>query len=347
MVSSIMEIANSIHRGSLMPVSWQESMKRAIRNSHQLSLALQLCADQVNWLAQPSFPVFVPLEYLIRIEKGRPTDPLLIQVAPHIAEKISPEGFSEDPVGDSRFEAAPGLIHKYHGRVLLITSGACGVHCRYCFRRHYPYQTAPKSVEQWEPSLLYIERNESITEVILSGGDPLTIVDSLLEELIERIERIPHVKRLRIHTRMPVVIPQRVTPELCSILQQSRLAKWIVLHINHAREIDEQVEDSILRLRQAGASILNQAVLLKGVNDDGPTLVELCERLVDLQITPYYLNQLDPVSGAAHFEVPMERGIALMQYVREKLPGYAVPRFVQDTTNHDITVQPTSKLHIL
>ncbi len=347
MVSSIMEIANSIHRGSLMPVSWQESMKRAIRNSHQLSLALQLCADEVNWLAQPSFPVFVPLEYLIRIEKGRPTDPLLIQVAPHVAEKISPEGFSEDPVGDSRFEAAPGLIHKYHGRVLLITSGACGVHCRYCFRRHYPYQTAPKSVEQWEPSLLYIERNESITEVILSGGDPLTIVDSLLEELIERIERIPHVKRLRIHTRMPVVIPQRVTPELCSILQQSRLAKWIVLHINHAREIDEQVEDSILRLRHAGVTVLNQAVLLKGVNDDGPTLVELCERLVDLQITPYYLNQLDPVSGAAHFEVPMERGIALMQYVREKLPGYAVPRFVQDTTNHDITAQPTSKLHIL
>lgn len=347
MASSDMLIQGSIHRGSLKPVSWQESMKRAIRNSHHLLLALELYADEVDWLVQPSFPVFVPLEYFIRIEKSQPSDPLLIQVAPHVAEKISAVGFSEDPVGDSRFEAAPGLIHKYHGRVLLITTGACGVHCRYCFRRHYPYQTAPKSMEQWEPSLSYIEQNSSITEVILSGGDPLTIVDSLLEELIERIERIPHVKRLRVHTRMPVVIPQRVTPELCNTLQQSRLAKWIVLHINHPREIDEQVEDSVVKLRQAGATILNQAVLLKGVNDDGPTLVELCERLVDLQITPYYLNQLDPVSGAAHFEVPIERGIALMQYMQEKLPGYAVPRFVQDTTNHDTETQPTSKLRIL
>ncbi|MCU0719863.1 MAG: EF-P beta-lysylation protein EpmB [Pirellula sp.] len=344
MADSIMDISDAIHQGSARQVSWQESMKRAIRGSLHLSLALQLYPDEVEWLNQPSFPVFVPLEYLSRIEKGNPKDPLLAQIAPSLAEKTSPVGFSEDPVGDSRFEAAPGLIHKYHGRVLLITSGACGIHCRYCFRRHYPYQTAPKSMQQWQSSLAYIESDITISEVILSGGDPLTIVDPLLAELVQRIEQISHVKRLRIHTRMPVVIPQRVTSELCNILQQSRLAKWVVLHINHAHEIDGHVADAVRRLRQSGATVLNQAVLLKGVNDHGPTLVDLCERLVDNQITPYYLNHLDPVKGAAHFNVPIERGLELMQYLQEMLPGYAVPRYVQDATNHDLDKAPKSKL---
>lgn len=343
MADSIMDISNARDQGSARSVSWQESMRRAIRGSHHLSLAVQLYADEVEWLSQPNFPVFVPLEYLSRIEKGNPKDPLLAQVAPVLAEKANPIGFSDDPVGDSRFEAAPGLIHKYHGRVLLITSGACGVHCRYCFRRHYPYQTAPKSIQQWQASLAYIESDITISEVILSGGDPLTIVDPLLAELVQHLERIPHVKRLRIHTRMPVVIPQRVTSELCNILQQSRLAKWVVLHINHAREIDEHVAEAVARLRQAGASVLNQAVLLKGVNDHGPTLVELCERLVNNQVTPYYLNQLDPVNGSAHFNVPVEQGLELMQYLRKMLPGYAVPQYVQDATNHDLDKAPESK----
>lgn len=322
-------------------------MKKAIRDSHQLLLALELCEVDVEWLNQPSFPVFVPLEYLSRMEKRNPSDPLLQQVAPASAEIASPVGFSADPVGDSRFEAAPGLIHKYNGRVLLITSGACGIHCRYCFRRHYPYQTAPKSLQQWETSLAYIENNTSISEVILSGGDPLTVVDSLLSELVSRIEEIPHVKRLRIHTRMPVVIPQRVTDELCSMLKESRLAKWVVLHINHAREIDDQVKASVTKLQGSGATLLNQAVLLKGVNDDAPTLIDLCEQLTDIQITPYYLNQLDLVTGAAHFQVPIEYGVELMQRLQENLPGYAVPRYVQDTANHDPTSRPTSKLRLL
>ena len=347
MADSIMDITEAIHKGSARPVSWQESMKKAIRDSHHLSIALGLYADEVKWLTLPSFPVFVPLEYLSRIEKGNPSDPLLLQVAPQYAEDTNPIGFSEDPVGDSRFEAAPGLIHKYHGRVLLITSGACGIHCRYCFRRHYPYQTAPKSMQQWETSLAYIENNSTISEVILSGGDPLTIVDSLLAELIQQIEQIPHVKRLRIHTRMPVVIPQRVTSELCDILEQTRLAKWVVLHINHAREIDKQVAEAVVRLRQSGAALLNQAVLLRGVNDDGAALVALCERLVDIHITPYYLNQLDTVTGAAHFNVPVERGIELMQYLQEKLPGYAVPRYVQDAANLDLDKAPKSKIPLL
>ena len=329
--------------GFVRPVTWQESMRRAIRGSLHLSIAVQLYADEVEWLNQPNFPVFVPLEYVSRIEKGNPKDPLLMQVAPALAEKANPIGFSDDPVGDSRFEAAPGLIHKYHGRVLLITSGACGVNCRYCFRRQYPYQTAPKSIQQWEAALAYIESDTTISEVILSGGDPLTIVDPVLAELIQHIERIPHVERLRIHTRMPVVIPQRVTSELCNILQQSRLAKWVVLHINHAHEIDEYVAEAVVRLRQTGASVLNQAVLLKGVNDHGPTLVELCERLINNQITPYYLNQLDPVNGSAHFNVPVEQGLELMEYLRKMLPGYAVPRYVQDATNHDLDRAPESK----
>ena len=347
MADSVADLTPCTGRHSIAQVSWQASMKHAIRNGDELLAALHLSRDDISITIDPDFPVFVPLEYLGRIEKGNPRDPLLVQVLPLAMEQQSLAGYSEDPVGDSRFEAAAGLIHKYHGRVLLITSGACGVHCRYCFRRHYPYQSAPKSIQQWNAAMDYISSDGSISEVILSGGDPLTIVDSLLAELIVRIEQIAHVKRLRFHTRMPVVIPGRVTHEFCEILEQSRLSPWIVLHINHAREIDQQVVHAVKLLRKSGANVLNQAVLLRGVNDDGPSLVELCERLVEIGVSPYYINQLDPVSGAAHFHVPVDRGLELMRFVQSRISGYAVPRYVQDAANHDLLKRPESKLPLL
>jgi EF-P beta-lysylation protein EpmB len=333
--------------GESEAVSWQEAMKLAVRDTKQLLSLLNLRREDVQGLDNSSFPVFVPLEYLRRIKKSSPDDPLLLQVLPVELENVDTAGFVTDPVADARFEAAPGLLHKYPGRVLFITSGACGVHCRYCFRRHYPYQTAPKSLQQWEASLNYIQNDNSISEVILSGGDPLTIVDSVLHELIKRIEQISHVKRLRIHTRMPVVIPQRVTTEFCEMLNQSRVSKWVVLHTNHPQEIDAQVAASVKRLHDSGATILNQAVLLKGVNDTESVLSELCERLVDIQVVPYYINLLDQVAGAAHFMVPLSRGIEIMQYLRETLPGYAVPRFVQDRANLEWDAPPKSKTSLL
>ena len=212
--------------------------------------------------------------------------------------------------------------------MLLVVSGVCGIHCRYCFRRHYPYETAPKSIERWQPALEYIQSDSSIHEVILSGGDPLTVVDERLSELVERLDAIPHLARMRIHTRLPVVIPQRVNQELCGWLEKSRLSKWVVLHINHSQEIDSHLVDAISRLRRTGAIVLNQAVLLRGINDSTEQLETLCERLVDCGVIPYYLHQLDRVAGATHFESDKEQGLAMMSELAKRLPGYAVPKYV-------------------
>jgi L-lysine 2,3-aminomutase len=312
--------------------SWQESMKRAIRRSDELLRTLGIPVDALALSAdgEKDFPVFVTHEYLSRIEPGNPSDPLLLQVLPVASESVTEPGDLLDPVGDWNVESAPGLLHKYRGRVLLIANGACAIHCRYCFRRHYPYETSPKTLEQWEKAIERIESDPSIHEVILSGGDPLTLVDDRLAALIHRIERIPHIKRLRIHSRLPIVLPQRVTPELVRILQSSRLAKWFVLHANHGNEIDQAVSEAIVRLRDAGCTMLNQAVLLRDVNDNEETLVELFEKLVNQNVVPYYLNQLDRVAGASHFAVPVERGLELVKAVRSRLPGYAVPIYVQE-----------------
>jgi L-lysine 2,3-aminomutase len=305
-------------------------MKSAIRSSAELLHALGLDRDSiaVSCDAETQFPVFVPKEFLCRMKTGDPHDPLLLQVLPRSQEANDSEDFLTDPVGDSNVEVVPGLLHKYEGRVLFILSGACAVHCRYCFRRHYPYQSAPKSLTQWEQALQYIGQNPDIHEVILSGGDPLTIADERLEPLIRRLDAIPHLRRLRIHTRFPVVIPQRVDRNLCHLLESSRLAKWMVLHINHANEIDSDLVAAIQRLRAAGVTLLNQAVLLKDVNDSADALATLHERLVDVGVTPYYLHQLDRVKGAEHFEVEPNRGLELIAELQKRLPGYAVPKYV-------------------
>jgi len=311
---------------------WRTELKQAVRDPAQLLAALDLPQDLLPAAeaAAESFPLFAPWSYIQRMTPGKLDDPLLRQVLPLRAELEDVAGFERDAVGDAAATRSAGLLQKYEGRALLITTGACAVHCRYCFRRHYPYSTAPRSVEDWEPALELLRADESIGEVLLSGGDPLTLVDRTLAELAERLAEIPHLKRLRIHTRLPIVIPQRVTSELLDWLRGTRLTPIMIVHANHAQEIDDEVAAALGRLVDAGVPVLNQAVLLRGVNDSTAALVDLSRRLVDLRVMPYYLHQLDRVAGAAHFEVPVERGLQLVAEMREQLPGYAVPRYVQE-----------------
>ncbi len=281
------------------------------------------------------FPLFAPRAYVARMEPGNPHDPLLAQVLPLGAELAVQQGFTTDPVGDVAAQREPGMLHKYRGRVLLVTTGACAVHCRYCFRRSYPYSAGPRSLADWQPALDAIAADAAIEEVLLSGGDPLTIVDRQLEALVARLEAIPHLARLRIHTRLPIVIPQRVNKELLSWLTATRLTSVVVVHANHPQEIDDAVAQSLARLIDAGIPVLNQSVLLRGINDNGPALIDLSRRLVNLRVMPYYLHQLDRVQGAAHFDVPVSRGLELIDEMRRQLPGYAVPRYVQEIAGDD------------
>jgi EF-P beta-lysylation protein EpmB len=272
---------------------------------------------------------------------GDSHDPLLLQVLPTTDELADRPGFSFDPVAEAAAVRQPGLLQKYAGRVLLVTTGICAVHCRYCFRRHFAYQDAPRSLANWQPALEEIASDRRIHEVILSGGDPLTIVDRALAELVGHLSAIPHLRRLRIHTRLPIVIPERVTDELIDILHDSRLAQIVVLHTNHPNELDEHVAAAIAKLANAGVVLLNQAVLLAAVNDTLEAQAALCERLVDLKVMPYYLHQLDRVAGAAHFEVPIETGRRIIEQLRLRLPGYAVPRYVQEVAGAPSKIELT------
>jgi EF-P beta-lysylation protein EpmB len=307
-------------------------MKAAVRDAVELCRLLRL-PPQYEASARRAarlFPPFVPRTYLARIRPGDPHDPLLRQVLPLADELADVPGYTADPVADEDARLTAGLLQKYRGRVLMVTTGACAVHCRYCFRRHYPYDETPKGAGAWDEALGHIRADTSLREVLLSGGDPLALVDDQLAELAGRLAAIPHLRRLRVHTRLPVMIPQRVTGELIAWLRGTRLATVVVMHANHPAELDDTVGDAVARLVDAGIPVLNQAVLLRGVNDDVPTLAALCERLVDLRAMPYYLHQLDRVAGAAHFEVPIARGRELIAGIRRLLPGYAVPRYVQE-----------------
>lgn len=312
--------------------SWQEALKDAVRDPEELCRLVglpQLAAGAR--LAARDFPVFAPRAYIARMRHADRHDPLLRQVLPLEEELVAPPNFSTDPVGDLAAAVRPGLLHKYHSRVLMVTTGACAVHCRYCFRRHFPYSEGPRSPQAWAGALDTIAADDTIREVILSGGDPLTLVDGHLAELAQRLATIDHVRRLRIHTRLPILIPQRVTSELIGWLRGTRLTPIVVIHANHVRELGDDTADALSALADAGIVLLNQAVLLRGVNDDAETLVDLCERLINLRVMPYYLHQLDRVLGAAHFEVDQARGEGLMRTLRELLPGYAVPRYVRET----------------
>jgi EF-P beta-lysylation protein EpmB len=264
------------------------------------------------------------------MRKSDLADPLLRQVLPLADELDEQPGFTSDAVGDANALLTPGLLQKYHGRALLITTGACAIHCRYCFRREYPYSDSPKSTTDWQPGVDRIAADRTIDEVILSGGDPLTLTDRHLAELASRIAKIPHVQRLRVHTRLPIVIPSRVTSDLIGWLLGTRLTPIVVIHANHANELDDATSAAIANLVDAGIPLLNQTVLLRGVNDTTEELINLSRRLVNLRVAPYYLHQLDRVRGAAHFEVPISRGQELIAAMRKALPGYAVPRYVQE-----------------
>lgn len=312
------------------PPEWKQRLREAVRDPDELCQLLDLPSEwaQRARAAAAQFPLLAPRGYISRIEKRNPDDPLLRQILPLDAELQPAPGFETDPVNDHAAERSPGLLHKYAGRVLLVTTGACAVHCRYCFRRHFPYQAAPKGIAAWETALEQIAADTSISEVILSGGDPLTLVDETLAELTRRIAEIPHIRRLRVHTRLPIMIPERVTNSLLGWFTIAELTPVMVLHANHANELDSNVASAVSKLSGAGVMLLNQAVLLRGVNDSVADQIALSERLAELRVTPYYLHQLDRVAGSAHFEVPEAEGRRIVSELQSSLPGYLVPRYV-------------------
>lgn len=321
--------------------SWRRQLAYAHRSSESLTRRLEL-PDTVRRSAEAgaeTFPLVVPESYAERIVPGNPRDPLLLQVLPSVQETENDPDFVADPVGDCHAETTPGMLHKYEGRALLITTGVCAVHCRYCFRRHFPYADAPGGIEAWQPALREIERDPSIEEILLSGGDPLTRTDAWLAQLVSQLEAIPHVRRLRIHTRLPIVIPDRVTEELLGWMTGCRLPIVVVVHANHPQELSDDCVAALQRLKKSCSLLLNQSVLLRGVNDDARVLAELSKRLIDAGVQPYYLHQLDRVQGAQHFEVSVEKGLELMEELRRQLPGYAVPRYVQEIAGEPYKVE--------
>jgi L-lysine 2,3-aminomutase len=315
------------------PADWQAVLAESIRDPAELcrTLGLEPAVAAEAQQAGRGFPLLAPRPYVARIRAGDPTDPLLLQVLPRAAELASPPGYGPDPLQEADAHCGHGLLRKYQGRTLMVTTGACAVHCRYCFRRHFPYRDLPPGRAEWGAAVQEIAADRSAEEVILSGGDPLMMPDAELAQLVGQLAEIPHLRRMRIHTRLPIVIPQRVTTELVAWLRGSRLAPIMVVQVNHPAEIDSGVAEALGRLVDAGIPVLNQSVLLRGVNDRVDVLAELCRRLVDLRVIPYYLHQLDPVAGAAHFETPISTGVGLIAELRARLPGYAVPRYVRET----------------
>jgi L-lysine 2,3-aminomutase len=310
---------------------WRHLWRHAVTDPLELlallgldELATQLPSNDAG------FTLRVPRGFVARMRHGDARDPLLLQVLPQLAECEEVSGFVTDAVGDMDARAAHGVLHKYHGRALLIASGSCAINCRYCFRRHFPYSEEMAAAGQWRQALEHLRSDSSITELILSGGDPLALATSKLEELSRGLADIPHVTRLRIHTRLPVVLPERVDSPFIAWLESLPLKKVLVLHANHANEIDASVAAACTRLRDAGVTLLNQSVLLRGINDDVAALAALSEQLFAAGVLPYYLHQLDRVQGAAHFEVDDARALELVHGLRAQLPGYLVPKLVRE-----------------
>jgi EF-P beta-lysylation protein EpmB len=311
---------------------WQQQLAQAVRNPDELINLLQLPTSLQTAAreAASQFPLRVPHSFIQRMEKGNPADPLLRQVLPLAEENQPVAGYRTDPVGDLDAMADRGVLHKYHGRVLLTLTGACAVHCRYCFRRHFPYQDANPARDRWQAALQYLQRHEEVNEVILSGGDPLSLNDRTLSALVARLEQIPHLKRLRIHSRLPVVLPARLDAPLLNWLRETRLQSVMVIHANHANELNDEVAVALQRLKPQVDALLNQSVLLAGVNDDVQTLVDLSERLFACGVQPYYLHALDPVQNAAHFDVDEYRAAQITEGLRGRLPGYLLPKWVRE-----------------
>ena len=313
------------------PTHWQRVLANAIREPAELLKYLNLPESLLKGAntANQSFALRVPRGYCQNIEKGNPNDPLLRQILPIEAELIHDSAFTLDPVADLAAMEAPGLLHKYNGRVLIITTAACAVHCRYCFRRHFPYQEN-RAEQNWQDTVEYIRANTDIHEVILSGGDPLSLTESRLKNLTDKLINIPHIKTLRIHTRQPIVLPERVNDELLSWIDSLPWKVVIVLHCNHANEISPMVTSALKKLHQQQVTLLNQSVLLAGVNDNLEVLLNLSTKLFESNVLPYYLHMLDKVKGAQHFSVKSEKALHLLNQMRHHLPGYLVPRLVEE-----------------
>ena len=314
------------------PTDWRQAWRDAVRDPRELlgMVGLAHLGASLSDAAAAQFPLRVPRGFVERMRHGDPSDPLLRQVLPILDEERIVPGFGLDAVGDGEARRGGGVIHKYNGRALLIATGSCAVHCRYCFRRHYPYAEDTAAAAGWREAVELIRGDDSIHEVILSGGDPLSLADHKLVELTDALRGIPHVRRLRIHTRLPIVLPERVDAGLLAWLRGLPWPVAIVVHANHANEFDAAVDAALAALRDVGSTLLNQAVLLRGVNDSVEALAALCERGHAAGVLPYYLHQLDRVAGAAHFEVGDADALALHAALAARLPGYLVPRLVRE-----------------
>ena len=323
---------NSISQPINLHSDWKAELSNCVSSIDELLNQLGLKPEDLNATEQAAskFPIKVPQPFVQLMEYGNPNDPLLKQVLPITSELQVDSNFSTDPVGESSFNPVPGIVHKYRNRVLMIISPNCAINCRYCFRRHFPYDDNRQSKQQWLKALDYLKTKPEINEVIYSGGDPLAANDNFLRWLTGEIESIKHIKRLRIHTRLPVVIPSRIDDQLLNWLSNTRLKPTFVLHINHANEIDTALSQGVNRLKQAGIMVLNQSVLLKGINDTSDQLINLSEKLFNAGIMPYYLHMLDPVQGASHFDVPEDRAVEIFSQIQAELPGFLVPKLVQE-----------------
>lgn len=316
-------------------VSWQQHLQQVITDPNELFDQLELNKEHLPSAIRASndFLLKVPRPLLARIEKGNINDPILRQVLPIADELNVIPGYSIDPVGEQHNQPT-GIIHKYHGRALFIVNGHCAVNCRYCFRRHFPYNENQLNRAQWEEAIHHIQQDTSISEIIYSGGDPLASSDKQLSWLTQQITAIPHVKRLRIHTRLPIVIPNRITSATLEWMTQQQLSTIVVLHVNHPNELnDATLRESILAMKSAGITVLNQAVLLKGVNDASDILIKLSEALFESGVLPYYLHVLDKVDGSAHFDITDDDAKELHQKITAQLPGYLVPKLVREVAD--------------
>lgn len=312
--------------------NWLAILKNAISDPQVLLKKLDLAEKDFEHAlnARKLFSLRVPQPFIAKMEKGNPNDPLFLQVMCSDLEFVQAEGFSTDPLEEQNANTVPNILHKYSNRLLFMVKGGCAVNCRYCFRRHFPYDENPGNKKSWQQALDYIAEHSEIEEVIFSGGDPLMAKDHELAWLIKHLENLPHLQRLRIHTRLPVVIPQRVTDEFCEILAKSRLQTVMVTHINHPNEIDEPLAYAMGKLRNAEITLLNQSVLLKGINDDAKILKILSDKLFQVGILPYYLHLLDKVQGASHFLVGDGQAMAIYKTLQSLTSGYLVPKLARE-----------------
>lgn len=313
---------------------WKTYLKQAVTDPLLLLDKLSLSIDDLDFSLDldNAFVTRVPQPFIDKMKPGDASDPLFLQVISRQEENLTVVGYTKDPLLEQNGQL-PGLLHKYQGRVLLILSSACAVNCRYCFRRHFPYEDNHARGSFLSRAVDYIRKDSSISEVILSGGDPLMLGDESLTELVNALENIPQLKRLRIHSRLPVVIPQRITAQLCELLASSRLSVSLVLHINHANEIDDLLADYLSQLHTAKVTLLNQSVLLRHINDNLNTLCELSEKLFSVGVVPYYLHLMDKIAGAAHFDISEDVAYQLIAEMRARLPGYLVPRLAREEAN--------------